>query len=101
MHVKATIKPGGNEQYEGWKIAEGTLQRKAPGFIKRIMVHSTTNPQHYFYTSWWETAEQASAFMNSSEFQMLHKQHAPRDVFEEPMVHDVCEVIFDELAEAS
>ncbi len=101
MHVRATVKEGGNAQYEGWKIAEGELQRKAPGFIKRVMVHSLTRPQLYFYTSWWEREEQARAFMQSREFQALHAAHAPREVFEVPMEQDTCEVIFDELAESA
>lgn len=99
MHVKATVKPGGNAQYEGWKVAEGDLQRRAPGFIKRVMIHSTTRPDLYFYTSMWEQEEQARAFMRSAEFQALHATHAPRDVFEVPMEQDLCEVIFDEVAE--
>jgi heme-degrading monooxygenase HmoA len=99
MHVQATVQAGGNAQYEGWKIAEGDLQRKAPGFIKRLMVHSQERPDTYFYLSWWETAEQASTFMNSPEFQALHARHAPRDVFERPMIRDLCDPTFDEAAE--
>ncbi|GIW07150.1 MAG: hypothetical protein KatS3mg060_1955 [Dehalococcoidia bacterium] len=99
LHVKATVQPGGNAQYEAWKIAEGQLQRKAPGFIKRSLVHSRTDPRFYFYQSAWESYEQAHAFMESEEFKALIAQHRPADVFEVAMERDECELIFDEVAE--
>lgn len=99
LHVKATVQPGGNAQYEGWKIAEGDLQRGAPGFIKRSLVHSRTDPRHYFYQSSWESREQAHAFMVSEEFKALYAQHRPTEVFEVAMERDECDLIFDEEAE--
>ena len=99
LHVKATVEPGGNGQYEAWKIAEGELQRKAPGFIKRSLVHSRTNPRLYFYQSMWESFEHAHAFMESDEFKALLAHHRPRDVFELPMERDECDLVFDESAE--
>ncbi|MCS6803310.1 MAG: antibiotic biosynthesis monooxygenase family protein [Chloroflexota bacterium] len=99
LHVKATVQPGGNAHYEAWKFAEGALQRKAPGFIKRTLVRSRTDPRRYFYQSVWESADQARAFLESAEFQALFAQHRPRDVLEGAMERDECDLIFDEAAE--
>lgn len=98
LHVKATVKPGDEAQYERWKITEGEEQCKAPGFIKRTMVRSKDRKGIYFYQSAWETKEQAHEFMSSEHFKELYAKLRPDNTFEVPMERDECELVFDEVA---
>lgn len=97
FHVTARVAPGREAEYEAWKVEEGELQRRAPGFIKRLLLRDTEEPGLYYYISWWQTEEQCFAFAATPAFRALHARHDPGATFTQPMLRHQCEPVFDEV----
>lgn len=97
--MTARVAPGREPEYEAWKIEEGDLQRRAAGFIKRLLLRDAEQAGLYYYISFWETEEQCFQFAATAEFKALHARHDPRATFTQPMVRHQCAVVFDELSD--
>src|SRR5262249_41438242 len=99
LHVTARVKPGGEEQYETWKREQGKIQRRAPGFLKRLLLKDKQNPGTYCYISFWETEEQCRAFSSSADFVTTHTRIDPQAALSAPLDLSVCDVVLDEVVE--
>jgi heme-degrading monooxygenase HmoA len=103
IHVSVVVhdEPENYAKYKRWKTLEGTAQRHAPGFIKRLLVQSQSRPNHFYYTSWWEAEHCAHDFSAGDDFKRLFAAYSPVGVFAVPQVLEHCDVVFDELAESA
>lgn len=99
FHVTARVAAGREAEYEKWKVEEGLIQRKAPGFIKRLLVKDRIRQGVYHYISFWESEELCARFSSSDAFRSMHVSHNPGETFTAPMERYQVDVIFDEVAE--
>ncbi|MCS7002253.1 MAG: antibiotic biosynthesis monooxygenase [Dehalococcoidia bacterium] len=98
IHVEFEMQPGREDALLQWKIAEGELQRRTPGFIKRTMARDRDRPNIFYYTSYWRTEEQMLAFLHSAEFERVIQRTGVRDAIVRRTGARVTEV-FDELGQ--
>jgi heme-degrading monooxygenase HmoA len=93
-HVIYTTVDGGADTFQVWKIHEGDAQRAAPGFIKRSMSRSATNPNVFYYYTYWKDVPSIDAFVNSAAFKKTNQQSNIQAVMERPnpvRVHEIME----------
>jgi heme-degrading monooxygenase HmoA len=95
VHVEFHIRAGQEQKFLNWKIKEGEMQVKAPGFIKRSMSQSVENPNIYYYVSYWSSTEQMRAFADSPEFAKAQQETGVHDATEVRNVVNVTEVFDD------
>lgn len=76
--------PGTAETFIHWKTHEGVLQRAAPGFIKRSMARSVTDPRVFYYHTYWKDVASIDAFVNSAAFKSTNDSSNITSVIEPP-----------------
>ncbi len=86
------------DTFIAWRLKEGELARKQPGFIKRSMTRDTENPNVFHYLTFWESIEHIEAFTATPEFKRAVEESGIRDVYaqSEMIRHYVTEVFFQE-----